>query len=140
VQITKIRLLGSDGSEHASLTSGQPVTVRIAMAVHQQVDDLVCGVSVHRADGYTLAGTNTFIGHMPLVCPPAGASFEVDYAIPSLNLLGGHYRLTCAVHSSHHVYDHLDQMYEFDVTDETGRIGLFELGGSWSERVGAMRR
>ena len=142
VQITKIALQSPDGSEHASLTSGQPVTVRVAMTVHEQVDDLVCGVSVHRADGYTIAGTNTFINHVPLDCPPAGTNFEIDYTIPQLNLLGGHYRLTCAIHSTHgrRVYDQIDQLYEFDVTDETGRIGLFELGGSWSARMGENAR
>jgi lipopolysaccharide transport system ATP-binding protein len=134
VQITKVSLVGADRAEHGSLTSDQPVTVQIALSVHRQVDDLICGISVHRADGYTLAGTNTFISHMPLVCPPDGSNFEIEYEIPRLNLLGGHYRLTCAVHSKYgkHVYDQLDQMYEFDVTDESGRIGLFDLGGGWS--------
>lgn len=134
VQITKVALVGADGSEHNSLTSDQPATVQIELAVHQQVDDLICGISIHRADGYTLAGTNTFISNLPLVCPPAGESFEIEYDIPKLNLLGGHYRLTCAVHSKFgkRVYDQLDQVYEFDVTDESGRIGLFDLGGTWS--------
>jgi lipopolysaccharide transport system ATP-binding protein len=134
VQVTRLGLVGLDGLEHGSVTSGQPVAVQIALVAHQQVDDLICGISIHRADGYTLAGTNTFITHTPLTCPPAGTRFEIGYAIPSLNLLGGHYRLTVAVHSKYgkRVYDQLDQMYEFDVTDETGRVGLFELGGEWT--------
>jgi len=143
VQITKLALLDADGKEHGSLTSGQRVTVQVALTAHQQVDDLICGISFHRADGYTLAGTNTFITDTPLVCPPAGSDFEIAYVIPALNLLGGHYRLTCAVHSKYgkRVYDQLDQMYEFDVTDESGRIGVFEFGGEWllSENAHAVR-
>jgi lipopolysaccharide transport system ATP-binding protein len=139
VQVTKVGLVGGDGGEHNTLTSDQAAVVRVALTVHRQVDDLVCGISIHRADGYTLAGTNTFISRLPLTCPPAGTDFEIDYTIPKLNLLGGHYRLTCAVHSKYgkRVYDQLDQMYEFDVTDESGRIGLFDLGGEWSTTADA---
>jgi lipopolysaccharide transport system ATP-binding protein len=136
VQVTRVGLVGADGVEHGSLTSDQPITVHVELAVRREVDDLVCGISIHRADGYTLAGTNTFISHLSLECPPAGTRFDIDYAIPRLSLLAGHYRLTCAVHSKFgkRVYDQLDQMYEFDVTDESGRIGLFDLGGTWSTR------
>ncbi len=140
VRFDSVALVMDDGAEHRSLTADQPVTIRMVFAVQQQVDDLVCGISFHRADGYTIAGTNTFINQVPLICPPPGSTFEILYSISRLSLLAGHYRLTCAVHSKFgkRVYDQLDQMYEFDVTDESGRVGLFELGGSWSTSSNAL--
>ncbi len=138
VRVRDVTLVNDSGEEHHTFTSGHPMTVAVNVDVASQVNDLICGISLHRADGYTLAGTNTFICKVPVKCPPAGQAMHLEYVIPELTLLGGSYRLSIGLSSgadAHH-YDKLDQLVEFRVVDESGRIGVFELGGAWTISAG----
>jgi hypothetical protein len=100
----------------------------------QDVDDLVVGLMLHRADGILMAGTNTKIARMPLPPMKAGEKMHMVYELPALTLLAGSYRLTVGAHPNVHThdYDHIEKGITFVVTDTTTRIGLFELGGRWS--------
>lgn len=134
VRFTDVGILAADGEPHHTLVSGEAAAIRLRLRVHEPVDEVICGISLHRPDGYTLAGTNTWEARFPVPALPAGSDMELRYDVPQLPLLGGRYLLTCAVHSRHgaRVYDQLDQMFEFDVVDESGRIGHFDLSGRWS--------
>jgi hypothetical protein len=113
------------------------MTIEIRLEVVEKVEDLICGIGIARSDGSVVAGTNTFISGVPLKCPDAGETLTISYAVDSLPLLGENYKVTTAVHSraSKHTYDHHENAYEFSVVDESGRVGICELGGKWTVQV-----
>jgi ABC-type polysaccharide/polyol phosphate transport system ATPase subunit len=137
VRIRAVRLLRSNGEQHVNFTSDEPMTIRIEVEAFRDVDDLVLGIGLHRGDGSVVAGTNTHIARVTIPPISAGQRLLLDYAMPRLLLLGGTYRLTLAAHPSLDAvtYDRLDQAFEFRVTDDTGRDGIFELGGRWAVGV-----
>jgi Wzt-like putative exopolysaccharide export protein len=133
VRITDVELIGPDGVRHHTFASGRPMVIRIHCEVLQQVEDLICGIHVHRGDGYVLGGTNTFFSGWELRCPPAGERFSVDWALDEVRLLGGHYRLsaTLARHPTAHQIDCLEQRFEFRVMSTAHQIGMFSMGTDW---------
>ncbi len=136
-RVISVQLLRSDGSQHVNFTSQEPMTIRIEVEARQDMDDLVVGIGIHRADGTFISGTNSRIGKARIPRLPAGGKAIVDYAVPDLPLLGGTYRLSIALHPVVHTetYDQLDYAFEFAVTDDSGRIGMFELGGQWRVQI-----
>ncbi|HEV7467755.1 MAG TPA: ABC transporter ATP-binding protein [Candidatus Dormibacteraeota bacterium] len=134
VRVTDVEFLDSGGERHQTFTSGEPMTMRIHCQVNAQVEDLICGVIVHRGDGYRLASANTFFSGLELRCPAAGERFSMDLVLDELRLLGGHYSVTVvlAAHPVAHDYDGLEQAFDFRVTSPAPQIGLLSLGHRWS--------
>jgi ABC-type polysaccharide/polyol phosphate transport system ATPase subunit len=134
LRVTDVEFLDGHGERHQSFTSGEPMTMRIHCQVNTQVEDLVCGVIVHRGDGYRLASANTFFSGLELRCPAPGEQFTIDLVVDELRLLGGHYQVTVllAAHPTSHDYDGLEQAFDFRVMSPAPQIGLLSLGHRWS--------
>ncbi|HEY2703998.1 MAG TPA: ABC transporter ATP-binding protein [Candidatus Dormibacteraeota bacterium] len=134
VRVVDVEFLDAGGERHQMFTSGEPMTMRIHCQVNSQVEDLICGVIVHRGDGYRLAHANTFFSGLELRCPPAGERFSLDLVVDELRLLGGHYQVSVvlAAHPVAHDYDGLEQAFDFRVASPAPQIGLFALGHRWS--------
>jgi len=132
-RVISVQMLRSDGRKHVNFTSQEPMTIRFEVEARRAMDDLVVGIGIHRADGTFISGTNSRIGKTRIPPLAAGERAVVDYAVPDLPLLSGTYRLSVALHPVVHTetYDQLDYAFEFSVTDDSGRIGMFELGGQW---------
>ena len=133
VRVTDVEFLGPDGARHHTFPSGRPMTVRIHCLVHRQVDDLICGVSIHRGDGYLLCGDSTFFSGLEMRCPAAGERFVIDYVVDDLPLLGGQYRVTVGIagHPTHRQIDQVIQGFEFGVMSPSPQWGLFTIGARW---------
>jgi len=133
VEIKAVSFLDEGGNASLQFTTGQPMTIKIDYEVHQDVGELVFGLAFHRSDGLNLAGPNTRVGGMVLQCPPPGSARALRYRIDAVPFLTGAYRLTAAIYDRHarHPYDHIEQAFAFRVTDEGGRAGMVELGGTW---------
>lgn len=134
VRISKVALCDASGAEHHTFTTNKPMNIRIETTCSASLNaDVAIGLSLHRPDGYLLSGTNTVTSHVSLSRPKQGGTSSIEYRIDQLGLLAGTYRLSFDVyqHDSSHVFDHLDMVYDFNVVDESGRSGLFELGGRW---------
>jgi lipopolysaccharide transport system ATP-binding protein len=133
VWFEKVTLRDRNGAEHHNFIADDPMHIAFDLKANADVDDLVVGLMLHRADGVLMAGTNTQIARMPLPPMKAGEKMHMVYELPALTLLGGSYRLTVGAHPSVHThdYDHIEKGFTFVVTDTTTRIGLFELGGRW---------
>jgi hypothetical protein len=134
VRVTDVEFLDARGHRHHTFASGESLTMRIHCQVNSHVDDLICGVIVHRGDGYRLASANTYMSGLELQCPEAGERFTIDLVVDHLNLLGGHYQVTVvlAAHPLAHDYDGLEQAFDFRVTSPQPQIGLMSLGHRWS--------
>ncbi len=133
VRVRAVHLLRGNGEKHVNFTSGEPMTIRIEIQAQRDVDDLVVGLGLHRADGALLSGTNTLVEQRAVPRLRTGEQLLVDYAMPRLPLLTGTYRLGIALHPAVPTvqYDRLELAFEFRVTDEVGRLGVLDLGGAW---------
>lgn len=136
IRFHSVHLRGEDGFEHRNFTTDEKMVIALELEAQDRVNDLVVGIGLHRADGTIVGGTNTLIAQRRLPSLPAGERLSLEYRMDRLPLLSGSYRLTVAAHPAVHTvtYDHLEQAFEFAITDTRGRTGIFELGGDW--RVG----
>jgi lipopolysaccharide transport system ATP-binding protein len=141
VHVTDVEFLDADGERHHTFTAGQPMTLRIHGVVHRRVDDIVCGLTIHRGDGYIVGGDNTFFSGYEMRCPPEGQRFTVDYVMDELRLLGGHYRVSVALaaHPTHRQIDHLEQAFDFRVMSPSPQWGLFSMGARWQSSDDLLR-
>jgi lipopolysaccharide transport system ATP-binding protein len=133
IRFQSVRLLDEEGQEHTSFLTGRPLTLAFDLKARDKVDDLVIGIALHRADGQILGGTNTHLDTVALPLASPGEAVKVEYRLSRLPFVTGTYRLTVAAHPAAHTvtYDHLDQAYEFSVTDTRGHAGHFDLAGRW---------
>ena len=66
---------------------------------------------------------------------------HVAYRIPVSNLLSARYLLSVSLadENTNRVFDGIQYVMEFHVTDEQGRVGWLELDGEWSHRSARAR-
>ena len=137
IEITGVRLLDKNGASHHTFATGEPMTVAVDYVVNQKVDEFVCGLAFKRRDGLNLSGPNSKTSQFRMPGPDTGTTGTVTYEIPSVDLLGAGYMLTAAIYDEHcqHPYDYREDIVQFRVSDDTGRIGLVDLGGKWENDV-----
>jgi ABC-type polysaccharide/polyol phosphate transport system ATPase subunit len=138
VEITAVHLLDGAGRPHTSFASEAPLTVAIDYVVNSPVSNVVFGLGFKRSDGVNLSGPNTRDGGYTVVTGPPGTRGTILYRLPSLELLSGSYLVTAAVYDEHlvHAYDHIEDVVSFRAVDDRGRLGMVDLGGSWSQPPG----
>ena len=131
VEIVDVALLGADRRPSFVLHSGAPMTVRIRAAAHAPVDDFVFGVSLFNAEGVCCYGTNTYLEEMEP--ERLSGEVEVEFAIESLDLVEGTYKLDVAVHKRDgYPYDYHRLLYTFRVTSRARDVGIFRPRHHWS--------
>lgn len=133
MRIVDVGLEDAEGMPHRTFTTGEPMRIRIDFRTHEPVDEVVCGIAIHRSDGAVVAGTNTHIAGLEVHCPPRDETGRVVYEIPVLPLLSGSYAVSVALHARYapYPYDHMEQTFQFRVVDETTRAGIVDVGGHW---------
>ena len=96
------------------------------------------GVAIYHADGAQVNGPNTSLVNHPI--EEVLGEGVVQYSIPSLPLLSGHYHFSAAVYDQFcvHAFDHHHLQYHFSVlpggTPE--RYGLVHIPSRWSHQNG----
>ena len=131
IEITEVTLL--DGGQRPSFLfhSGDPMSVRLRVVAHAPATDFVFGLSLFNADGVCCYGTNTFIEEMD----PERLEGEVDvtFAIESLDLVEGSYKLDVAVHTCDgYPYDYHRLLYTFRVNSRTPDVGIYRPRHHWA--------
>jgi ABC-type polysaccharide/polyol phosphate transport system ATPase subunit len=131
IEISEVTLL--DGAEHPAFLfhSGDPMSVRLRVVAHAPATDFVFGLSLFNADGVCCYGTNTFIEAMD----PERLEGEVDvsFAIESLDLVEGTYKLDVAVHTCDgYPYDYHRLLYTFRVSSRTPDVGIYRPRHHWT--------
>jgi ABC-type polysaccharide/polyol phosphate transport system ATPase subunit len=131
VEITSVLLLDRSGQASFVFHSGDPVTVRLKVSSARPTDDFVFGVSLFNADGVCCYGTNTYLEEMTLERLEGDA--EVTFAIDSLDLVEGTYKLDVAVHKRDgYPYDYHRLLYTFRVKSRTHDIGIYRPHHRWA--------
>ena len=120
-----------DGAEAHVFRSGDRLAIRLAVRTPEPVRDFVFGISIFNGEGVCCYGTNTDIEEFEPV-ELAGAG-EVTFAIDSLDLVEGTYKLDVAAHTRHGVqYDYHRLLYTFRVKSRTKDAGIYRPRHRWS--------
>jgi hypothetical protein len=129
VEIVGVELAGASGPSHV-FASGERVEVRLRVHAARPITDFVFGIGIFNADGVCCYGTNTQIeGAMPGQLSGDG---EVVFAIATLPLVDGSYKLDVAVHKQNGApYDYHRLLHSFRVTSPLKEAGIFRPPHEW---------
>lgn len=131
VEITRIRLLGSDGMARKVFSTGQPMLVEMEYKAQEAVAEPVFGVGIHKKDGGLCYGTNTHIEAIKI--ESISGSGKAVFRAGRLDLVDGAYTLSVAIHAKDgHPYDYHDQMYDFEVRSKIKDEGVFRPPHEWT--------
>jgi hypothetical protein len=131
IEIAEVTLLDKTGQPSFVYHSGDPMAIRMKVEAHKPATDFVFGVSLFNADGVCCYGTNTFIERMD---PQAfDGTAHVTFAIESLDLVEGTYKLDVAVHTCDgYPYDYHRLLYTFRVKSRTPDAGIYRPRHHWT--------
>ena len=131
VEITDVALLDRHGEPSFVFHTGEALHVRLKVRAHHETDDFAFGIGLFNADGVCCYGTNTYVEEMN----PERLSGEADvtFAIDSLDLVEGTYKLDVAVHKRDGFpYDYHRLLYTFRVKSRTRDVGIYRPPHRWT--------
>jgi ABC-type polysaccharide/polyol phosphate transport system ATPase subunit len=134
IEITDVRITGSDGQQQSIFHTGQPFTIVITYYANQSVSLPIFGIAMHHHDGTHITGPNT--ANYGLKLPVVEGQGTIRYTIPALPLLNGLYHISVAVvnQDDTEVFDFHSQRYTFRVWNTENHVeqyGVVTLGGAW---------
>ena len=129
VRIERVTIEREGDAAHIFRT-GDRLAVRLGFRTSEPVRDFVFGIGIFNADGTCCYGTNTDVeGYEPLELSGSG---EVVFAIDSLDLVEGTYKLDVAAHTRRGMqYDYHRLLYTFRVKSETKDAGIYRPRHQW---------
>jgi ABC-type polysaccharide/polyol phosphate transport system ATPase subunit len=131
VEITDVAFLDRSGQPSFVFHSGDPLSVRVTVRAEQPVDDFVFGIGLFNADGVCCYGTNTYLEEMNPQRLTGVA--EATFAIDSLDLVEGTYKLDIAVHKvDGFAYDYHRLLYTFRVKSRIQDVGIYRPRHHWT--------
>ena len=137
VEITDVMLTAGDGERAHVFQSGGRLEIRIRMRAPLAIEDFVIGVGVFNAEGVCCYGTNTHIEELKIARIFGDA--EAVFAIDSLDLVEGTYKLDVAAHKMDgYPYDYHRLLYTFRVKSRTKDVGIYRPRHAWSFSDGVM--
>ena len=131
IEITDVTLFDHQGEASFVFHSGDPMSIRLTVLAHAPATDFVFGISLFNVDGVCCYGTNTFIERMD----PQTLEGEVavTFAVESLDLVEGTYKLDVAVHTCDgYPYDYHRLLYTFRVKSRTPDTGIYRPRHHWT--------
>ncbi|PYQ58314.1 MAG: hypothetical protein DMF58_15730 [Acidobacteria bacterium] len=130
VVLKRVALIDDKGRELVALGAGSAVSIEMDVEVRVPQDDFVFGVGIYHADGTCVYGTNTDLeGLMPQRLDGNG---RVRFAMPSLELVAGTYRIDAAVHTRNgRAFDYRRGVMRFVVGSRVHDIGVYRPRHQW---------
>jgi ABC-type polysaccharide/polyol phosphate transport system ATPase subunit len=131
VEITDVAFLDGEGQPSFVFHSGDPIAVRVKLRAAQPVADFVFGFGLFNADGVCCYGTNTYLEELN----PQSLSGEAEatFAIESLDLVEGTYKVDIAVHKiDGFPYDYHRLLYTFRVKSRIHDVGIYRPRHQWT--------
>ena len=131
VEIAEVALLDAAGNPSFVFHSGESMAVKLKVRAPIAVDDFVFGIGLFNADGVCCYGTNT--DRESMSPEQLSGDAEVTFAIDSLDLVEGTYKLDVAVHKRDgYPYDYHRLLYTFRVKSRTQDVGIYCPRHHWS--------
>jgi hypothetical protein len=130
-EITKVEVIGASGQPAHLFQSGEPVDIRLHVRANQRLRDFAFGIGIFNAEGVCCYGTNTFLEEMNPDRLEGDA--EVTFAIDSLDLVEGTYKVDVAVHKRDgYPYDYHRLLYTFRVKSRIRDVGIYRPRHRWT--------
>src|SRR5262249_3708773 len=131
VEITDVAFVDQHGQTTFVFHSGDSMSIRVKVRAAQPTDDFVFGVGLFNADGVCCYGTNTYLEEMTPERLTGDA--EATFAIDSLELVEGTYKVDVAVHKRDgYPYDYHRLLYTFRVKSRIHDVGIYRPRHRWS--------
>ena len=132
-RMTKVKVLGADGTEKTKFTPWEPFTVHIDYTAEKELDDAVIGLALYRSDGVMIYGTNTLIDTAkPVKLKKEGS---IDLKIDSLQAANGEYMIDLALHKPDGFnYDFWRDICRIRIADRIQAPGEIALKHEWDVR------
>jgi ABC-type polysaccharide/polyol phosphate transport system ATPase subunit len=131
VEITDVAFVDASGQSSFVFHSGEPLSIRVKVRASQPTDDFVFGIGLFNADGVCCYGTNTYLEEMSPQRLSGDA--EATFAIDSLDLVEGTYKLDVAVHKRDGFpYDYHRLLYTFRVKSRVHDVGIYRPRHRWT--------
>ena len=131
VEIAEVAFLDAAGQRAFVFHSGDPMAIRVKVRAARPIEDFVFGVGLFNADGVCCYGTNTYLEEMNPVRLSGDA--EATFAIDSLDLVEGTYKVDVAVHKRDgFAYDYHRLLYTFRVKSRTHDVGIYRPRHRWA--------
>jgi ABC-type polysaccharide/polyol phosphate transport system ATPase subunit len=131
VEITDVAFLDTKGQPTFVFHSGDSLSIRLRVRANHPTDDFVFGIGLFNVDGVCCYGTNTFLEEMNPERLVGEA--EATFAIDSLDLVEGTYKLDVAVHKRDGFpYDYHRLLYTFRVKSRSRDVGIYRPRHQWT--------
>ena len=129
IRVQRVEFLNADGETDDVLTSGEPARVRMHYEAGMELPSAVFGFMLFSETGLQVAGRNSF---QSIDVPVARGKGVVEFDMPALPVLGGHYLVTTMVSDGAHIFDSCDRDFELTVrSNDTSAAGLVRIPGEW---------
>jgi hypothetical protein len=131
IEIVDVSFVGADGQAAHVFHSGEPMAIKVRVRARQPAEDFVFGIGLFNAEGVCCYGTNTYLEEMNPETLAGDA--EATFAIDSLDLVEGTYKVDVAVHKRDGApYDYHRLLYTFRVKSRVHDVGIYRPKHSWS--------
>jgi len=130
IRVLDVEFCDADGHPLDVAMAGEPMTVRFHYEAGIAIERAVFGFMFYTDTGVQLAGRNSF-GEITMAVP-AGVG-TVEFTMPTLQLLAGHYLVTTMVSDGSHIFDSRERDFELAVRSTSlNAAGYFRPEGQWS--------
>jgi ABC-type polysaccharide/polyol phosphate transport system ATPase subunit len=131
IEIVDVTFLGPDRQPSHVFHSGEPMSIVVRVRAKQPADDFVFGIGLFNAEGVCCYGTNTYLEEMNPERIDGEA--EATFAIDSLDLVEGTYKVDVAVHKRDGApYDYHRLLYTFRVKSRVHDVGIYRPRHRWA--------
>jgi hypothetical protein len=131
VEIVDVTLLDRDGHPSFIFHAGDAMSIRLHVKAHAPTLDFVFGISLFNVDGVCCYGTNTDLEEMEP--DELAGEAQVTFAIDSLELVEGTYKLDVAVHKRDgYPYDYHRLLYTFRTKSRVRDVGIYRPRHHWT--------
>jgi len=133
VEILNVRMLDQSGEAKWLFHADEPVTIEVEYLLQKEIEELVCGIGLLRADGVCVHGTNTDIEGLKVPIPSMQTRRGLfRCVIDRLGLLDDAYFLDIALHKRDGTpYDYHHCLYKFFVRCPKRYQGIFAPEQRW---------
>jgi lipopolysaccharide transport system ATP-binding protein len=130
IRVLDLEFCDAQGQPVDVAMAGEPITVRFHYRAGKNIERAVFGFLFYTDTGVQLAGRNSF-GEIATSVPEGEG--VVEFTVPSLPLLAGHYLVTSMVSDGSHIYDSRERDFELAVRSTIlNAAGFARIDGSWS--------
>jgi ABC-type polysaccharide/polyol phosphate transport system ATPase subunit len=130
IEILDVNIASADGTSGHVFQSGEPLSITMAVRAKQPLEDVVFGVGIFNVEGVCCYGTNTDLEG--LRAEPFSGDAQVTFAVESIDLVEGTYKVDVAVHRKDgYPYDYHRLLYTFRVKSRIHDVGIYRPRHSW---------